>query len=132
MANIEVIQSIEDHYMDKHTAILLPFSSDPRWGCSQSVLLVIVIDIHSPGAADLRTQIMKNRILSREDKEEDITFYEDQKTCRKMYMGGRDKGYRSAAEKKFIRDAREERYRPVSKTNSMFVNIGFSKQEEVI
>ena len=51
------------------------------------------------GAADATNDIMTNRLLSEESKAEDLTFYQDQRGERKMFMSGHDAGYK----RKFIR-----------------------------
>ena len=47
------------------------------------------------GASDAIQEIQRNRMLSREKKDEDIKFYQDQKTERKAHMSGHDKIFES-------------------------------------
>ena len=53
-----------------------------------ALTLNCLFDIGAPDAMD---KILKSRLLSSEQKEEDIRFYNDQKTDRKAVMSGHDK-----------------------------------------
>ena len=60
------------------------------------------------GAPDIKEDILQNRLLTQASKLEDIAFYEDQRSDRKMTLSETDSVYKKKITKKRLREASEE------------------------
>ena len=70
---------------------------------------ILVLDqLLDIGAPDAIEEINKNRLLSREKKEEDIRFYQDQQNKRLAHMSGHDKVFEMKSQQLQQRREREE------------------------
>lgn len=61
------------------------------------------------GTKDAVNKIKANRLLTNEDKEEDVNFYLDQQTTRQAHMSGHDKVFEKKYTEKNFREEREKR-----------------------
>ena len=82
------------------------------------------------GASDAIQEIQRNRLLSREKKDEDIRFYQDQKTERKAHMSGHDKIFESWSQQQAERAARlQQRAEQGMNLSQNFYNFSAATQQ---
>ncbi|KAG0714789.1 hypothetical protein GWK47_013450 [Chionoecetes opilio] len=79
-------------------------TGDP--GGKRSAFVLELDSLFDIGASDAIQEIERNRLLSREKKDKDIRFYQDQKTERKAHMSGHDKIFESRSQQQAERAAR--------------------------
>ncbi|KAG0725177.1 hypothetical protein GWK47_039106 [Chionoecetes opilio] len=81
-------------------------TGDP--GGKRSAFVLELDSLFDIGASYAIQEIERNRLLSREKKDKDIRFYQDQKTERKAHMSGHDKIFESRSQQQAARGTRYE------------------------
>ncbi|KAG0714021.1 hypothetical protein GWK47_014949 [Chionoecetes opilio] len=84
-------------------------TGDP--GGKRSAFVLELDSLFDIGASDAIQEIERNRLLSREKKDKDIRFYQDQKTERKAHMSGHDKNlsHGPSSKQRGLQDCSRER-----------------------
>ena len=92
---------------DKHRTLMKSKgrASDP--GGKRSAFVLELDSLFDIGAPDAVQDIESNRLLSREKKDEDIRFYQDQRTERKGHMSGHDKIFETRSQQQIGRTERQ-------------------------
>lgn len=95
-------------FHDKHRTLVKSKGRAGDPGGKRSAFVLQQNSLFDIGALDAVQDIESNRLMSREKKDEDIRFYQDQRTDRKGHMSGHDKIFERRSHQQAVRIERQQ------------------------
>jgi hypothetical protein len=93
---------------DKHRTLVKSKGRAGDPGGKRSAFVLELDSLFDIGASDALQDIESNRLLSRQKKDEDIRFYQDQRTDRNGHMSGHDKIFETRFQQTAARVERQQ------------------------